>query len=126
MLVFEHIFGDEYSECLQEYIFYEKYFVDKNVASEVILDVWKNAVTEAGMSKTPKEIQFCKLSAVSGQRNTVLVLILGTYTVRFLRKVCYYNTSKLFSQRQKHGFKHTELWLIQCDITCQISWYMER
>lgn len=41
MLLFEHIFGDEYPECLREYIFYEKYFVDKNLTSEVILDVWK-------------------------------------------------------------------------------------
>lgn len=62
-----------------------------------------------------------------GKGGTVLVLIPGTHTVRFLRKVCSYNTSKLFLKGKSMvsnalGFKG----LVRCDITCQMSWYMGR
>lgn len=44
MLVFEHIFGDESPECLQEYIFFMKgtsLVKNNKVTSEVILNVSK-------------------------------------------------------------------------------------
>ena len=125
MLALGLIVGDESPKLLHEYLSYEKFFVNKTVIPEAILNMWKECLNRSQYVFTYlKNSSFTSWAQLIGKGEiVVLVLFLGTYAVRVLRNVCSHSNSQSCFLKGKSRASHLAgLRLVRRGFTCRVSW----